>query len=342
MRRAAPWPAVVALLLTGAGAPSKGQGPIYTLRRTIPMAGDEGWDAVAVDPGAHRLYITRGSRVMVLDVRSEKVVGELADTPGVHGVALAHDVGHGFTANGGDDTVTMFDLETLGLLGRIPVAAGPDAIIYDPFSRRVVVFERTAERATVIDAATGKVLGPVALGGRPVAAVSDRKGAVFVALENRNTLASLDPVALAIGRAWPLAPCQAPAGLAMDEGKGRVLVACRNRMMAVVDASGAVAATTPVGLRARDVTFDEDRGLAFVTAADGTLTISKEGPPGRFAVAQVVTTRPGSHAMALDPASHRIYVPACRFDAPPPPTKERPNPRPPMAPGSFTLLVYAR
>jgi DNA-binding beta-propeller fold protein YncE len=343
MRVAAAWPSVVALLLAGAGTPDKHHEPTYALRRTIPAAGDEAWDAATLDPEAHRLYVTRGNRVVVLDVRSERVVGEIDDTPGVHGIALATDVGRGFTTNGGDDSVTMFDLGKAETLGRIPASAGPDAILYDPFSRRVFAFGRKAAEATVVDAALGKAVGSIALGGRPVSAVSDRKGKVFVALENRNEIASFDPATLSIGNRWPLAPCEAPAGMAMDSIKGRIFVACRNRRMVVLDATtGAVTATVPVGLRADAVAFDEDRGLAFVAAGDGTMTIAREDPGGRFAVAQVVATQPGSHALSLDPGSHRIYVPACRFGAPPPPTKERPHPRASVAPGSFTILVFAR
>jgi DNA-binding beta-propeller fold protein YncE len=342
MRTAAWWPAMVALLLTAAASPSKRREPAYSLRRTIPMPGDEAWDDLSVDAGAHRLFVTRASRVVVLDVESEKVAGEIRDTPGVHGVALAADLGKGFTSNGRNDTVSIFDLRTLAPLGQVAVAEGPDAILYDPFSQRVFAFARKAGAVTAIDAAPGTPIASVPLDGRPVAAASDGKGAILVVVEDKGELLSFDPVALKTVNRWPLAPCEAPAGLAMGKDARRVFVACRNRMMVVVDrATGAVTGKVPVGAGGNTVVYDEERGLAFVSAGDGTLTVVKEAPEG-VTTAQIVTTRPGSHSMALDPRSHRIYVAACRFGAPPPPTRERPHPRAPMAPGSFMILVFAK
>jgi len=335
---------VAALVSAGAPPPPRAAGaPVLRLRRTIPLPGNEGWDGLTMDSAGHRLYITRQSRVVVLDVESERIVGEIAGTPGVHGVALAAEFDRGFTSNGDADTVTVFDMKTLATTGTVAVGKGPEAIVYDSPSKRALAFAGEGQDVTAIDAAQGRALGSVALGGRPKAAVADGRGRLFVTLADKNELVALDPVALAVTARWPVSPCETPTGLAVDPRKRRLFVGCQNRLMAVVDAdSGKVTATLPIGRGPAATAFDEARGLVFASTPDGALTVAKEDEAVGFVVVENTLTRPGSRTLALDPRSRRLYVPACRFGASPLPTKEQPHPPAPMVPGTLTILVFAR
>ena len=315
----------------------------YRLHRTIALPGNERWDYLAVDPEARRLYVTRDERVVVLDLATEKVVGEVTGTPGVHGVALATELKRGFASNGRSDSVTIFDLERLTVLDQVPVGKQPDAILYDPFARRVFAFSGGSASATAILAADGSVAGTVDLGGRPEFGVSDGKGAVFVNIEDKNEVVAFDSRDLKVRSRWPLAPCETPTGLAMDRTKRRLFVGCRSQVMAVLDAdSGKLLATLPIGKGVDGVAFDEAGGLAFASNGDGTLTVVGEDAPGHFVVKEAVTTLPGARTLALDPKAHRIYLATAQFGPAPPATPESPRAGRPMLPGTFVILVLGR
>jgi DNA-binding beta-propeller fold protein YncE len=332
------------MVLLAAGASPKPTAPLgYRIHRTIPLPGDEGWDRLTVDPDARRLYLTRSSRVVVLDLEKEKVVGEIRDTPGVHGVAVAKELKRGFVSDGGRDDVTIFDLQTLDVLGRAPAGREPDAILYDAASSRIFALNRGSGDATAVDAAAGTAVGTIELGGRPGSAVADGLGTVFVAIEDRNELAAFDSRQLAVRSRWPLAPCEAPTALAMDRTKRRLFVGCGNQLMAVVDAvAGSVLATLPIGRGVGGAAFDDGRKLAFASNDDGTLTVVREDAPGHFVVVESATTLPGARTMTLDPKTHRLYLATARFGAPPPKTPENPHPRGPMVPGTFVVMVFIK
>jgi YVTN family beta-propeller protein len=319
-----------------AGAPSRS--PDYHITRRIAVGGGDGWDYLAADSGARRLYISRGTHVVIIDTDRDSVVGDIPDIPGVHGIALAPELGRGFTSDGRDSSVTIFDLKTHATLGRVLVTGrNPDAILYDPASRRVFTFNGGSDNATAIDAATGAVAGTIALGGRPEFAVADGQGLVYVNLESRNALLALDSRTLAVHDRWPLAPCTEPSGLAMDRAHHRLLVGCRNEMMAIVDAqSGRVVTTLPIGRGVDANTFDPDLRLAFSSNGDGTLTVVHEDAPDRFRVVQTVETQRGARTMALDERTHKIYLSVARFA--PAPAGQRPA----VVPGSFEVLVVER
>jgi DNA-binding beta-propeller fold protein YncE len=188
----------------------------YHLIKKVKLGGEGGWDYLTVDPASQRLFISRGTHVMVVDAGGGKVVGDIPDTSGVHGIALVPDMNKGFTSNGKTATSTMFDMKTLKILGETKTDKDPDAIIYDPVSKRVFTFNGDASSATAIDAATGKTVGTVALGGGPEFAASDGKGHAFVNLEDKSQLVKFDPVTLKVEKTWPLAPCESPSGLAID------------------------------------------------------------------------------------------------------------------------------
>lgn len=318
--------------------------PRYRVLQRIPLGGEGGWDYLALDSGARRLYITRGSRVVVLDAETGKTVGEVPGTPGVHGVALAAESGRGFTSNGKTSTVTVFDLKTLKSIAEIKVTGeGPDAILYDPASGRVFAFNGRSDNATAIDAVTAKVVGTIALGGRPEFASTDRKGRVFVNIEDRSEVVVLDSRGLAVEKRWALAPCEEPSGMAIDRERGRLFVGCHNKMMAVVDAAtGRVVATPAIGQGVDANAFDPSTGLAFSSNGDGTLTVVHQDSPDHYSVVENVPTQRGARTMALDEKTHRIFLVTADFGPAPEPTAAQPHPRAPVVPGTFVLLVVGQ
>src|SRR5215470_9041534 len=222
--------------------------PGYHILHTWTLGGDGGWDYMKIDPEARRLYIARATRVMVINADSGESVGEVADTPGVHGVALVPDIGKGFTSNGREDTVSVFDLQSLKTLHKIKVGNRPDAIWYDSATKRVFTFNAGSQDATAIDVAKGEIAGTIQLGGKPEFAASDGRGTVFVNLEDKNQLFALDADKLTVKQRWPLAGCEEPSGLAMDQKNRRLFVGCGNKVMPVVNAdNGKILASLPIG-----------------------------------------------------------------------------------------------
>jgi DNA-binding beta-propeller fold protein YncE len=332
--------ALVALVVPLLAAATPARAEFHLLRRA-ELGGEGGWDFITVDGTAHRLYVTRGSHVMVVDTDSLTVVGDVPDTPGVHGVALVPDLGVGFASNGRDTSVTIFDLATLRARQRVRVGRGPDAIVYDPASRRVFTLNGGSNDATAIDAASGKVVGTVALGGRPEVPACDGRGRMYVNLEDSSAVVAVDTRSLKVVGRWPLSPGEGPTGLALDAVHGRLFSGCANRNLVVTDAHGGrVMATLPIGGRVDGVAFDPALGLAFSSNGEGSLTVVHEDSPGAFSVRAEVPTAPGARTLALDPLSHRVYLVTARFGPAPEPTAEQPRPRAPMVPGSFQVLVF--
>jgi len=310
----------------------------YSLTKTIPIPGDEGWDYLFVDSEARRAYISRGTRVVVIDVDSDKIVGEIPDTSGVHGIAIAAELGRGFTSNGRANTVTIFDTATLKTVDTVQAGTNPDAIVYDPITKRVFTMNGRSGDTTAIDAATGKVLGTLTLGGKPEFAVSDRQGSIFVNNEDKSQLVEFDATKLTELHRWPLAPCEQPSGLAMDVRNRRLFAGCGNKMMAVVDAdSGKVLATPAIGEGVDANAFDPGTGFAFASNGEGTLTVVHEDSPSVFTVIDSVPTKRSARTMGLDLKSHSIFLPAADFE-PPAPGEWRGK----MKPGSFVLLVVEK
>lgn len=330
--------------------------PNYHLLKKIAVGGEGGWDYLTVDSAAHRLYISRSTRVIVVDLTKDAVVGEIANTPGVHGVALAPKLHRGFTSNGGDDSVTVFDPATLKEVARVKVGSRPDAIIFEPASNRVFTFNAGSQDATAIDAATLKVVGAIPLGGKPEFPAVDGKGQLFVNVEDKSEIAACDARALTVKHCWPLAPGEEPTGLALDVQHHRLFSVCGNEKMVVMDAgSGHVVTTLAIGKGADAAAYDPKTGLAFSSnGGDGTLTVVREANPNTFTIVASVPTQRGSRTMALDAKTHRIYLAAARFTPPPaspPPTATPATGTPPagenmprrrfnMEPGSFEILVF--
>jgi DNA-binding beta-propeller fold protein YncE len=332
------------LVLMGAALSALSAGAEYKVLKRATLGGEGGWDLLTVDPGGRHLYVSRGTRVMVVDADTLEPVGEIAGTNGVHGIAVAAGEGRGYTTNGRANASTIFDLKTLKPVGEAKTGENPDEVHYDPATHRVFAFNGRSGDVTVIDAKDGKVAGTIVLGGKPELAASDGKGTVFVNLEDKGEIVALDARDLKVKARWPLAPCQEPTGLALDAAHRRLFAACGNKMMAVVDAdSGKVVTTVPIGEGPDGAAFDAERGLVFIpNGRDGTLTIVREVSPDKYEVAQTVETARSARTLALDPKSHNVYLVAAQFGAAPSPTTEQPRPRPAMVPGSFEVLVVGR
>jgi DNA-binding beta-propeller fold protein YncE len=331
-----------AIVLLAAAAPLAAQAPPpYHVVKTIAIGGEGGWDYLIADGAAHRLYVSHGTRVEVVDLARDTAMGFIPNTPGVHGIAIAADVGRGFTSNGRDSTATIFDLRTLATIGTVNVGArNPDAIIYDPVSRRVFTMNGGSGNATAIDAATGTVAGTVALNGRPEFAVSDGRGRIYVNLEDSSAIVAFNARTLAVEGRWPLAPCEGPSGLAMDREHRRLFSVCSNKLMAVMNADdGRVIITLPIGQGVDASAFDPSTALAFASCGEGVLTVVHQDDPDHYTVVGNVPTQRGSRTMALDVTTRRVYLSTAQFGPPPAPTPERPRPRPSVVPGSFGVLV---
>ena len=315
----------------------------YHLVKSVKLGGNGGWDYLEVDPATHRLFISRSTHVIVFDPEQGKVVGDIPDTQGVHGIALADEFNKGFTTNGRAANSTMFDLTSLKPLGTVETDKDTDAIIYDPFSKRVFTFNGDANTASAIDVASGKLVGTFPLGGGPEFGATDGKGKMFVNLEDKSSLVKFDAKTLKIENTWPLAPCESPSGLAIDAAHEILVVGCHNKLMTFVDGnSGKVLGTVPIGQGVDANRFDPATGFAFASCGDGTLTIAHEDSPTKFSLVEMIRTQRGARTMALDYANHTVYLVTAEFGPAPAPTAEHPRPRPAILPDTFTLLVYGK
>lgn len=325
-----------ALLL--AAAPR--QAPHYHVARTYTLGGEGGWDYLALDTINHHLFIARQDRFIVVDPATGKQIGEIPGMDRAHGVAFAYDAGHGFATSGGDSTVTMFDLKTLHVLKRTIAAVDDDDILYDPATKRIYTFNGDAHSASVIDPVSGANIGTIDLGAKPEAGASTDDGKLYVNLVDEGKIAEVDAAAMKVTRTWSVAPCTSATGLAVDLEHHRLFSACRSGVMAVSDpVAGRLVTTVPIGRGVDGAGFDPATQLAFAPNGDGTLTVIHEDAPDKYSVVQTVKTMPGARTMTLDYATHAVYTVSAKFGPAP---AERPGARrrrPPMVPGTFTLLV---
>src|SRR5580704_7721004 len=324
-------------------APQTSGGSGYHLVKKVKLGGSGGWDYLEVDPATHRLFISRGTHVIVVDPDQGKIIGDIPDTQGVHGIAFAEESNKGFTTNGRTSDVTIFDLNSLKALGNVKTDKDTDAIIYDTFSKRVFTFNGDANTASAIDAASGKVVSTFPLGGGPEFGASAGKGKVFVNLEDKSSLVKFDAKTLKIENTWPLAPCESPSGLAIDADHEILVVGCHNKLMAFVDGnSGKVLGTVPIGQGVDANRFDPVTGYAFASCGEGTLTIAHEDSPAKFSLVELIQTQRGARTMALDYATHAVYLVTAEFGSTPAATTENSRPRPAILPDTFTLLIYGK
>jgi len=300
----------VVLLMGLAGALAQAQKTSgYKVSHRITFGGEGGWDYLTFDSEAHRLYITRATRVMVVDVESGKLVGEIPDTDGVHGVALVHKLGRGVTSNGKSDSATIFDLKTLAPIATVKTGGKPDAILFDKFSGLVLTFDGKSNDVTLIDPEKAIAVGTIALPGRPETGVSDGKGKVFVNLEDKNMIAVIDVAARKVLASWPLTGCEEPTGLAMDIANRRLFSGCHNATLVVMDAgTGRNVQKLAIGNRVDATAFDKDSGLVFTSNGEGSISIIRQEGPDTYTSLANVATQKGARTMALDAGKHVVYT----------------------------------
>jgi YVTN family beta-propeller protein len=299
-----------ALLILGASAfaaspPSDG----YAITKKITIPGQGSWDYLIVDDSARRLYVSHATQVEVIDVDSESVVGSIPKTPGVHGIAIAPELGRGFVSDGQSSTVTIFDLKTLKTIAEVPTGQKPDAIIFDSATSRVFAFNGGSNNATAIDAASGKIVGTVDLKGGPEFAAADGNGFVYDNLEDESLVLKIDSRKLTVEQRWPTAPCASPSSMAMDRANRRLFIGCRSKVMAVMNAdTGQVITTVPIGDHVDATVFDPATKLIFNSNGEGTITVVHEDSPEKYSVVQTVKTVPKAKTMALDSKTHRLFL----------------------------------
>ena len=314
----------------------------YKFLNEIPIGGEGGWDILTIDSSANRLYLSHATKVVVVDLNKNAAVGEIADTPGVHAFVAVAEVGRGFSSNGKESKSSVVDLATLKTVSKIDTGQNPDAIVHEPRHREVYVFNHTGNSATVIDAKSATVTATIQLGGSPeFAAVDEKTGRIYCNIEDKSEVAVIDATKHEVVARWPIAPGEEPSGIALDAAHHRLFAGCHNKMMIMLDTgTGKVVSNVPIGAGVDGCAFDDSTQLAFASCGDGTTTIAKEETPQRLTVVQTLKTERGARTMALDPKTHRIYLPSAQFQPPPSPAPGASPARPMIIPNTLKLLVY--
>ena len=317
--------------------------PGYHVINKIQIGGEGGWDYLSIDSEARRLYVSRSTHVIVIDIDADKIVGDIPDTPGVHGIAIAYELGRGFISCGKSNTAVIFDLKTKRIIRQVKTGTNPDAILYEPTYKKVYTFNGKSNDATVFDALSGEIKATIALGGKPEFAAADEKGKVYVNIEDTAEVAEIDGKNLSVSRMFSLKPGEEPTGLGLDKEHHRVFSGCHNKVMTVLDLDKEkIIATVQIGSGVDGNGFDQKTGLAFSANGEGTLTVVKESTPGKFEVVETVQTQRGARTMAIDAKTHNIYLPAAEFAPALGPTVENPKPRPIQIKDTFVILVIGK
>ena len=314
----------------------------YQFLNEIPIGGEGGWDILTIDSSANRLYLSHATKVVVVDLDKNAVVGEIADTSGVHALVAVPEFQRGFSSNGKEAKSSVVDLTTLKTISKIDTGQNPDAIVYEPLHREVYVFNHTGNSATVIDAKSATVTATIPLEGSPEFAVVDEKtGRIYCNIEDKSEVAVIDSTKHEVVACWPIAPGEEASGIALDAAHHRLFATCHNKIMVMVDTqTGKVVANVPIGAGVDGCAFDDANQLAFASCGDGTTTIAKEATPQKLAVVQTLKTERGARTMALNPKTHRIYLPTAQFQPPPSPAPGASPARPMIVPNTLKLLVY--
>ncbi|MEO8666101.1 MAG: YncE family protein [Ignavibacteria bacterium] len=312
----------------------------YRIANKFQVEGEGGWDFINIDESTGRLFISHSTVVNVIDSQNGKLIGTIPDTKGVHGIAIANDLNKGFISNGRDSSVTVFDLQTLKFITKVNVTGiNPDAILYDPYSRKIFVFNAKSNNATVIDGKSNEVTGTIQFPGNPEVGVTDGKGNVFVNIEDISMICKINPMTLNIEQSWSVAPGEEPSGLAIDAENHRLFSVCSNKLMVVVNSDdGSIVTTLPIGERVDGAAFDSVLKRAYSSNGEGSLTVVQEEDANTFNVLENVDTQKGARTLTLDNTTHHIYLPTAEFGAPPEPTADNPHPRPAILPNTFVVL----
>jgi YVTN family beta-propeller protein len=315
----------------------------YQFVTEIPIGGEGGWDILTIDSAASRLYLSHATKVVVVDLITNTIAGEIADTPGVHAFVAVPEVQRGFSSNGKESKSSVVDLTTLKTTLKIDTGQNPDAVVYEPRHGEVYVFNHTGNSVTVINSKAATVSATIPLGGNPeFAAVDETAGRVYCNIEDKNEVAVIDADKHQVVAHWSVAPGEGPSGIALDAPRHRLFSGCHNKMMVMLDTeTGKVVDTVPIGAGVDGCAFDDASQLAFASCGDGTTTIAREVVPTKLTVIQTLKTERGARTMALDPKTHRIYLPSAKFEPAPSPSPGASPARPRIVPNTLKLLVYA-
>ena len=314
----------------------------YRFLSEIPLGGEGGWDILTIDPTAHRLYLSHATKVVVIDLAKDAVIAEIDDTPGVHAFVAVPELQRGFSSNGKEAKASVVDLKTLKTVSKIDTGANPDAIVYEPNHRELYVFNHAGNSCTVIDAKRTSVVTTIQLGGSPeFAAVDGAAGRIYCNIEDKSEVAVIDTIKHEVAAYWTLAPGEEPTGIALDARHHRLFAGCHNKTMVMLDTNtGKVIANVPIGASVDGCAFDDTTHLAFAACGDGTTTIAKDDGANKLTVVQVLKTERGARTIALDPTTHRIYLPTAQFAPAPSPLPGASPVRPSIVPNTLKLLVY--
>ncbi|MDQ6809648.1 MAG: YncE family protein [Verrucomicrobiota bacterium] len=314
----------------------------YHLIQEIPIGGEGGWDILSVDDAARRLYLSHSTKVVVVDLEKNAIVGEITDTPGVHGFVVAPELQRGFSSNGKENKASVVDLTTLKTIAKVETGANPDALAYDAARGEVYVFNHSGDSATVIDGRSQTVVATIPLGGAPEFAVADpTAGRVYCNLEDKSEIVAIDTARHEVAAHWPIAPGEEPTGIALDATHHRLFATCHNKLMVMLDSqTGKVITNVPIGAGVDGCAFDAGTQLAFASCGEGVTTIAKEQSPDQLTVVQTLPTERSARTMALDLKTHRIYLPSAKFQAAPSPSPGVSPTRPAIVPNTVKLLVY--
>ncbi len=320
---------------------AQSNGAQYKVVKKINVIGDGGWDFLAIDEPAQHLFLSHGTVVNVLDLKTEKTVATISDTKGVHGIAIANDLNKGFISNGKDTSITVFDLKTFVTLSKIKIKGiNPDDILYDEFSHKVFIFNGKSKDATILDAKTNQIIETIQLDGKPEVSVTDGQGNIYVNIEDKSTITVIDATTLKIKNVWSIAPGEEPTGLAIDTKTHRLFSGCGNKLMVMLNAeNGKVISTLPIGEGCDGVAFDSERKYAYSCNGEGTITVIKEQDENTFKVIETISTQKGARTITLNKTTHQLFTPTAEYAERPEPTKENPKPRPSIKPNSFVVLV---
>ena len=316
----------------------------YHLLNTIAIGGEGGWDYLNVGPAGERLYVSHGTQVEVVDLKTRKVIGTIPNTPGVHGIDVVPSANRGYITCGRNNTCVVFNLKTLKPIGApIPTGLKPDALLYDAFSKRVFLFSNDGGKSTVLDANTGAVVGTAELGGDAEAPATDGKGHIFVNIENKSQVIEFNAKTLAVIKRHSVAPGEEPTGLAYDPKTNRLFSGCANEKMVVTDSkTGKQIAVLPTAKGTDGATFDASTNNVIVSNGSGTFTVIHEDTPNKYTVVANVPTASGARTIAIDPKSHHLFTCTADYGPVPAATTENPHPRPSIVPGTFRVLEFGK
>jgi YVTN family beta-propeller protein len=308
----------------------------YKIVNKIHVEGEGGWDYLNVDETNGRIFVSHATVAQAIDIKTKKLIGTIPDTKGIHGIAIAGDLNKGFTSNGRDSSVTIFNLKTFEVITKLYVTGrNPDAILYDPFSLKVFTFNGGGNNSTVIDAKTNRVIGTIPLDGKPEFSVTDGNGKIFVNIEDKSVINVINSVTLKVEQHWPIFPGEEPSGLALDNQTHRLFSVCGNKLMVVTDSgTGKIITTLPIGDRCDGVAFDPEKKRVYASNGEGSITVVQEENGNNFQVLETVTTQPGARTIAIDKITHHLYLTTAEFESAPSATNRRPQ----IKPNSFVIL----